>query len=694
MTRQQFAGNNASSASSVAATFASAIQAGEAVMVLIHQKHSSTPGIPVLSDGTAAVYEPIHSSLPDTPGVTASVGSFEAFLCRSHPGGGATVVTAAGATIDYRAIGAWRVSFTAGCSVMGGGISARDPGTASANSIQTGFRPIYCIPSTALAFAAAIGDLGTSTITSGTNWSSTGANGGATGRANFQTRVPAAAAISESFWQANQADTFSVGNIILFESVTQPPFMYSTGVIATDTTNAVQPAMPRGYQQGDYLLLAIEQAGTTATLSSAQGFSAVANSPVTVTGNATRLTLFDRIAASNNLTAPTINAAADHTAAQISCFRYNAQTSMVDVTNTASASVANTSMAFGTVTTTIANELVICTGAYAADANTAGTTGNTSTVLTGSFTSVDGGTTLGNGGGIVQTPGVKTATGATGSIAVGINSSIWVGHTLALKAGIPPTTLVVAAGRADETDAALALLKKIIRATGRADETGTAISLNVLVPHLVGRADETDTAIALHVGHPIAVGRADETDVAGVLQHHLKIRALGRSDETDTAFSLQPPVHLLPTGGTNETDTAFSLNATRLIATGRADEVDEAFSLSVRKIFGIGRANETDTAFTLQPAVHVMPTGRADEVDEAFELEVLLGKFIPVGEADELDEAFALSVTKSIAVGMAEEIDTAFMTSFAIDMVRPFKQTGIRGALSLYGDGVENLYLI
>ena len=102
----------------------------------------------------------------------------------------------------------------------------------------------------------------------------------------------------------------------------------------------------------------------------------------------------------------------------------------------------------------------------------------------------------------------------------------------------PPVRLsdaiLVAAGRADETDTALALAAARLRAAGRADETDTALALAAARLRAVGRANETDTALALAAG-ALVVGRANETDTALApnLRPHFLI-----SDETDTALAL------------------------------------------------------------------------------------------------------------------------------------------------------------
>jgi len=605
ITRQQFAAANAAAATSVAATFGSAIQSGERVLVMVTTVNGTT-----LDPGTVADPSGVRYELVWTAAVATGI-THDYYLCRNHPGGQTVVTYSHSSSASFRAIGAWRLTSTNPIAVIGGGQTIRDGVLATANSLTTAGFGIFTISSATMCFAAGQADTSGTTLTAGTGWSASSADGGATGRAIFASRAGATNGVIEAQFTGSTTDNASVGCIILFELTVQPPFRVSQGAVFEVGGAAATPEMPRGMQLGDYLLLSVENEDVAVTFDDAQGFSAVANSPVSVS-TTTRLSLFSRYASGASMTAPTIHTATDHMSGFIAAYRYVNQSTPVDVSATNTKSTATTTITYPSVTTTAASELVIKSGTWDADASGGGALASNSTTHTGEQCINKLGTTLGNGGGVATLIGVKTAAGSTSTITASITNSRNAVHTMALASGIPPT--VVPTDRADETDSAFALTHSKSTAVGRANETDIAFALaRVLVTYAVGRANETDTALARTYSKAHAAGRADEND------------------------------------------SAFALGYTKGHQAGRADETDTALALLLRLIHYPGRANETDTAFPLVPIQKVLPVRVGHEVDQAYPPTWYMQR------ARETDAAFALlPVEKHIAVGMAEEIDRAF----------------------------------
>lgn len=90
-------------------------------------------------------------------------------------------------------------------------------------------------------------------------------------------------------------------------------------------------------------------------------------------------------------------------------------------------------------------------------------------------------------------------------------------------------------GRANETDAALALARVQLRAAGRANETDVALALARRAILAVGRGDEADAALALAAIQQLPAGLAQEVSAALALG---AARPAGMADETDTALRI------------------------------------------------------------------------------------------------------------------------------------------------------------
>ncbi|MFA4969748.1 MAG: hypothetical protein WC540_08955, partial [Sulfuritalea sp.] len=205
---------------------------------------------------------------------------------------------------------------------------------------------------------------------------------------------------------------------------------------AVGGTATVSPAWP-AHATDDIALLFIESTGgQAATLSTAAGFAAVANSPKFVgAGTAgTRLTVFWARATSAAMGAPTVADPGNHVYAQIITYRGVANTGNPwDVTGGGTKTPASGSVSLTSVTTTVADTLVVQAVARDTDNAAAAFSAQTNANLAGIGERVDAGTTQGNGGGFAVWDGYKATASATGSTTATVTSSINAFLTIALK---------------------------------------------------------------------------------------------------------------------------------------------------------------------------------------------------------------------------------------------------------------------
>ena len=226
-----------------------------------------------------------------------------------------------------------------------------------------------------------------------------------------------------------------------------PNFQAAGGAVTG--TGSVTPAWP-AHAIGDIALLFIESAGgQPATLSTAAGFVAVANSPkATGAGTAgTQLTVFWARATSAAMPAPTVADPGDHVYAQILTYRgVIAAGNPWDVTGGGVKAAATNSVTVTGVTTTEPNTRIV--QAVTRDLDSAGTpfSAETNANLTGITERVDGGTTSGNGGGFAVWDGVMATAGATGNTTATVTSSINAFLTVALRPPASVLTINVPAG--------------------------------------------------------------------------------------------------------------------------------------------------------------------------------------------------------------------------------------------------------
>ena len=206
-----------------------------------------------------------------------------------------------------------------------------------------------------------------------------------------------------------------------------------TAVSGTGTITVAWPT----HQAGDIALLFVESCGGQAvTLSTPAGFAAVTNSPQsTGTGtDGTRLTVFWCRATSSSMSSPVVADPGNHVYGRILTFRGVITTGNPwDVTAGGMKATASTTTTFGTVTTTVDNDLIVLAASRDNDPTAAAWSSWTNANLSSLTEQSDGGTTSGNGGGIGVATGVKSTAGDIGSSTATVTSSVDGHMTIALK---------------------------------------------------------------------------------------------------------------------------------------------------------------------------------------------------------------------------------------------------------------------
>ena len=226
------------------------------------------------------------------------------------------------------------------------------------------------------------------------------------------------------------------------------PAFQAAGTSVTGT-GAVTPTWPAHVADDVALLFVESTGGQAATLSTAAGFVAVANSPqATGAGTAgTRITVFWARATSAAMAAPTVADPGNHVYARILTYRGVIATGNPwDITGGGVKTPASTSVTVTGVTTTLPNTLVVQAVARDNDNAAAAFSAQTNANLTGIAERSDAGTTSGNGGGFAVWDGVKATAGATGNTTATVTSSINAFLTVALSPALARLTINVPVG--------------------------------------------------------------------------------------------------------------------------------------------------------------------------------------------------------------------------------------------------------
>lgn len=249
----------------------------------------------------------------------------------------------------------------------------------------------------------------------------------------------------------------NIGTLIAIASDTSwtGPVFQDRGVSASGTAN-ISPAWPP-HAVDDVALLIIESTGgQPANLGTAAGFAAVTNSPqATGAGTiGTQITVYWCRATSTSMATPTVTDPGDHAYGVIVTFRgCIGSGNPWDVTAGSVKASATGTTTWDSVTTTVANALVINTASRDNDSNLAAW----SNFAGGNCTSLgelhDEGTLNGNGGGIVVNLSKLAAAGATGAPTATVTASINTEMTIALK---PPTPVTAFPPLPNVVDSAVA----------------------------------------------------------------------------------------------------------------------------------------------------------------------------------------------------------------------------------------------
>lgn len=226
-------------------------------------------------------------------------------------------------------------------------------------------------------------------------------------------------------------------------------------------TGAVTPLWPT-HVAGDIALLFIESCGgEAATLTTASGFAAVANSPQNTgtTTLGTRVTVFWCRATSATMAAPVVGDPGDHVYARILTFRSCiAEGNPWDVTGGGVKAVASTSLSATGITTTVNNCLIVIGISRDTDSAAAAFSAEANASLASIVEQVDSGTTSGNGGGICVVTGTLATAGASGTLTATVSSSINTWLAIALRPQTTPLMMSASANITASGDATTAQL--------------------------------------------------------------------------------------------------------------------------------------------------------------------------------------------------------------------------------------------
>jgi hypothetical protein len=308
-------------------------------------------------------------------------------------------------------------------------------------------------------------------------------------------------AIQATFeWIATSTFTGTVDNITCTPlSDTEPAFQAAGTEFGSQS--GVTPTWPT-HISGDVALLLIESAGgEAATLSTANGFQAVTNSPSstgTLTAG-TRITAFWHRATSSSMSAPITNDPGNHIYARILTFRGCIATGDPwDITAAAQKASASTSASAPGVTTTVAKTCVVNIIARDTDSAAAAFSAWANADLADIMEVSDAGTALGTGGGYAVAVGRKASAGTVGATTATVSSSINASLTIALK---PPISSAPGVADSDGVGAGAAVGISTARSTG---DSTTSVSVATGVGRSTARSDSTAAGIAAAA----AVGRA------------------------------------------------------------------------------------------------------------------------------------------------------------------------------------------
>ncbi|MEO7958415.1 MAG: hypothetical protein ABIW76_17165, partial [Fibrobacteria bacterium] len=308
------------------------------------------------------------------------------------------------------------------------------------------------------------------------NGSETGATGLAAENTNFTAPLDTNLRLRMQLNAANDptSKTFRLDYKKSGDSVYVPALVSAPGIptfqdvaASSSGTGAVSPVWP-AHQAGDIALLFVESCGgEAATLSTAAGFAAVANSPQATgtTTAGTQLTVFWCRATSAAMGAPTVADPGNHVYARIYTFRgCIAEGNPWNITGGGVKASASTSVSATGVTTTVPNCLIVIGVASDVDSASAFLSAQANASL-GSLTERgDEGTIQGNGGAIAVTTGTLATAGASGTMTGTVVSSINAFLTIALR---PQTAPIMMSASSNVTGGGEATTARLTAPSGK-----------------------------------------------------------------------------------------------------------------------------------------------------------------------------------------------------------------------------------
>jgi hypothetical protein len=214
------------------------------------------------------------------------------------------------------------------------------------------------------------------------------------------------------------------------------PTYVNKGTFTSGTTSISVP-MPASIVAGDLIIIFAESANET--INTPSGYTQVSGSPQsTGTANAAggvRLAVFYKVAVGGD-TSVTVNGTTNHITGISMAFRGVSSSSPIHLTATKVDSTATTAMSWPTLTTTLANTLIINAAANDQDISGSAQVGSPTNASLGSLTERhDQTVSTGVGGGLVVTTGTKAVAGAvSATTATGASSVTHAYLTIALTA--------------------------------------------------------------------------------------------------------------------------------------------------------------------------------------------------------------------------------------------------------------------
>lgn len=206
------------------------------------------------------------------------------------------------------------------------------------------------------------------------------------------------------------------GDSVTVESAaSDPPYIQAVGTVEAWGGSTKVVGWPT-HEVNDYAFLVCEtNGGGSVTLSSAEGFAEITNSPQADAGATlhTKLAVFSHRASGSSMTGPTIDTPTNHAIAFIVTVRGVNTTTAIDATaGSDTGGTDSTSVTIPGLTTTVDNCLVLAFCSAGTDTASAQFSGWTNASLASISEAADEFTTVGGGGGIGVAAGVKSSAGA------------------------------------------------------------------------------------------------------------------------------------------------------------------------------------------------------------------------------------------------------------------------------------------